>query len=72
MAKLSKRQKAIAEKIEMGKAYPIDEALEVLQGLPKAKFRESMDVSVNLGVDPRKSDQVVRGSTVLPGGRTAP
>lgn len=68
MAKLSKRTKAIREKVEAGKAYAIDEALSVLKDLPRAKFAESIDVSVNLGVDPRKSDQVVRGSTVLPNG----
>jgi len=68
MAKLSKRAKAIAGKIEHGRQYPIDEALGLLSELPKVKFRESVDVSVNLGVDPRKSDQVVRSSTVLPHG----
>ncbi|KAB7622873.1 50S ribosomal protein L1 [Alkalilimnicola sp. S0819] len=68
MAKLSKRQKAIREKLEPGKAYELVEALELLKSFPTAKFAESVDVSVNLGVDPRKSDQVVRGSTVLPNG----
>lgn len=68
MAKLSKRAKAIAEKLEFGKFYAIDDALSLLKDLPKAKFDESIDVSVNLGVDPRKSDQAVRGSTVLPNG----
>ena len=68
MAKLSKRMKAIREKIEHGKAYAIDEALGLLKEMPKAKFTESVDVSVNLGIDPRKSDQNVRGSTVLPNG----
>lgn len=68
MAKLTKRQKAIAEKIEADKAYDVSEALDLLKSLPRAKFTESVDVSVNLGVDPRKSDQVVRGSTVLPNG----
>lgn len=68
MAKLSKRQKAIREQIQPGKAYVLAEALELLKSLPAAKFGESVDVSVNLGVDPRKSDQVVRGSTVLPNG----
>ncbi len=68
MAKLSKRQRAVREKVESGRLYPVDEALELLQGLPRARFRESVDVAVNLGVDPRKSDQVVRGSTVLPNG----
>ncbi|MCO6413010.1 MAG: 50S ribosomal protein L1 [Thiogranum sp.] len=68
MAKLSKRVKAIREKVQPGKAYAIDEALGLLSELSKVKFKESVDVSVNLGVDPRKSDQVVRSSTVLPHG----
>jgi large subunit ribosomal protein L1 len=68
MAKRSKRIRAIKEKLQLGKSYPIDEALELLKSLPQAKFNESVDVSVNLGVDPRKSDQIVRGSTVLPHG----
>lgn len=68
MAKLSKRQKAIQEKIERHRLYPADEAFALLKELANAKFTESVDVSVNLGVDPRKSDQVVRGSTVLPNG----
>jgi large subunit ribosomal protein L1 len=68
MAKLSKRIKAIQEKIQPGKAYAIDEALALLKEVSKVKFKESVDVSVNLGVDPRKSDQVVRGATVLPNG----
>ncbi|WP_026287539.1 50S ribosomal protein L1 [Thioalkalivibrio sp. ALJ24] len=68
MAKLGKRMQAIREKIEPGRAYPADEAFSLLRDLASAKFRESVDVAVNLGVDPRKSDQVVRGSTVLPHG----
>ena len=68
MAKLTKRQKAYVEKIEQGKIYPIDEALDLLKSVPQPKFDQSVDVSINLGVDPRKSDQVVRGSTVLPKG----
>lgn len=68
MAKLSKRQKAIAEKIEPGKLYPAEDAFMLLKELSKLKFREGIDVAINLGVDPRKSDQVVRGSTVLPNG----
>jgi len=68
MAKLSKRAKAIREKLEAGKYYDINEALDLLKSVPPAKFVESVDVAVNLGVDPRKSDQVVRGSTVLPNG----
>jgi large subunit ribosomal protein L1 len=68
MAKLSKRQKAIREKIEAGKFYAADEAFALLNELSGVKFKESIDVSVNLGVDPRKSDQVVRGSAILPAG----
>lgn len=68
MAKLSKRAKVFSEKLEAGKFYVVDEALTLLKDMPKAKFDESVDVSVNLGVDPRKSDQAVRGSTVLPNG----
>lgn len=68
MAKLSKRAKAISEKVEHGKQYAIDEAIALLQELSSVKFKESVDVSVNLGVDPRKSDQNVRGATVLPNG----
>jgi large subunit ribosomal protein L1 len=68
MTKQSKRVRANAEKIEVGKAYSIEEALGLLKELAAVGFRESVDVSVNLGVDPRKSDQVVRGSTVLPNG----
>lgn len=68
MAKLSKRQKAINEKVVAGKLYPVQEAVAVLAEVSTVKFTESFDVAVNLGVDPRKSDQVVRGSTVLPHG----
>jgi large subunit ribosomal protein L1 len=68
MAKLTKRQKLIAEKVEAGKAYSIEEAVALLSELSTVKFKETVDVAVNLGVDPRKSDQVVRGSTVLPNG----
>lgn len=68
MARMTKRRKAIAEKIEPGKAYTAEEAFTLVAELANAKFSESIDVSVNLGVDPRKSDQVVRGSTVLPNG----
>lgn len=64
----SKRKKLFKEKVEAGKLYGFDEAVALLQSLPAAKFRESMDVSVNLGIDARKSDQNVRGSTVLPHG----
>lgn len=68
MAKLSKRAKAIATKIEAGKAYSAEAAFALLKEISAVKFKESVDVAVNLGVDPRKSDQVVRGSTVLPKG----
>ncbi|AXA68867.1 MULTISPECIES: 50S ribosomal protein L1 [Pseudomonas] len=68
MAKLTKRQKAFAEKIQAGKQYGFEEAAALLAELSTIKFKESIDVSVNLGVDPRKSDQVVRGATVLPNG----
>ncbi len=65
---MSKRKKAYREKVDSQKQYEIDEALGLVKELATAKFPESVDVSVNLGVDPRKSDQVVRGSTVLPNG----
>lgn len=68
MPKLSKRAKAIAEKVERGKLYPIDEAVQLLTEISGSKFKESFDISMNLGVDARKSDQVVRGATTLPHG----
>lgn len=68
MAKMTKRQRAVAEKVTAGAQYSLDDALTLLKELSGAKFRESVDVAVNLGIDPRKSDQVVRGSTVLPNG----
>ncbi|MBN3564945.1 50S ribosomal protein L1 [Aliamphritea spongicola] len=68
MAKLTKRQKAIAEKVQPGKQYSVEEAVAVLSEVSAVKFKESVDVAVNLGVDPRKSDQNVRGSSVLPHG----
>ncbi len=68
MPKPTKRQRAIAEKVDRTRPYSILEAVELLNSLPQAKFKESLDVSVNLGVDPRKSDQVVRGATTLPHG----
>lgn len=64
----SKRKKAAREKIDSQKAYLLEDALSLVKEFATAKFAESIDVSVNLGVDPRKSDQVVRGSTVLPNG----
>ena len=68
MAKRSKRMQAIRAKLVPGKFYPIEEALGLLKELSGVKFRESVDAAVNLGVDPRKSDQVVRSATVLPHG----
>ena len=68
MAKLTKRQKAIASKVEAGKVYNFEDAAALLAELSAVKFTESFDVAVNLGVDPRKSDQVVRSATVLPHG----
>ncbi len=66
--KASKRAKATSEKLETGKSYAIDDALALLKDLPPAQFAESVDVSINLGVDARKSDQAVRSATVLPNG----
>jgi large subunit ribosomal protein L1 len=68
MASVSKRKKTAREKVDGNTFYPIDDALGLVKELATAKFPESVDVAVNLGVDPRKSDQVVRGSTVLPNG----
>ena len=68
MSQAGKRLKAIREQVEPGKAYSIDEALDILKGASKVKFTESVDVAIRLGVDSRKSDQNVRGSTVLPNG----
>jgi large subunit ribosomal protein L1 len=68
MAKLTKKQKLLAEKVTPGKEYSADDALNLVKELAGAKFAESVDVAINLGVDPKKSDQVVRGSTVLPNG----
>jgi large subunit ribosomal protein L1 len=68
MAKLSKKRKQIAEKIESGKNYPIEEAVLLISEFASPKFKESIDVSINLGIDPRKSDQAVRGATILPAG----
>lgn len=68
MAKLSKRQKLINEKVDNDKIYTIEEALSLLKEVSSVKFDESFDAAINLGVDPRKSDQVVRGATVLPNG----
>jgi large subunit ribosomal protein L1 len=68
MAKLTKRMKVIREKVDVTKEYDIADAIPLLKEMATAKFMESVDISVNLGVDPRKSDQNVRGATVLPHG----
>jgi len=68
MGKLSKRAKVSAEKVSQSEVYSLTDALALVKELATAKFKESVDISVNLGVDPRKSDQVVRSSTVLPHG----
>ncbi|MDN0075854.1 50S ribosomal protein L1 [Crenobacter sp. SG2303] len=68
MAKLSKRLQALKSSVDRNKLYPVEEALALVKGAATAKFDESIDIAVNLGVDPRKSDQVVRGSVVLPRG----
>lgn len=68
MAKLSKRAAAIAAKIDRNKLYPVSDALNLIKETATAKFDESVDVAVQLGIDPRKSDQLVRGSVVLPAG----
>src|SRR3569832_1343099 len=71
MAKLTKRMQAIQAKVKPGKLYTLDEALALLKECPSAKFAESVDVAENLGIDPRKSDQVVRGAAVFPQGANA-
>jgi large subunit ribosomal protein L1 len=68
MAKTSKRMRAINEKVDRARIYPVEEAVTLLKELSKTGFAESIDVSVNLAVDPRKSDQTVRGATTLPHG----
>ena len=68
MTYASKRMRAAKELVTAGKNYSVKEAFEIIQKLPKAKFRESVDLAVILGVDPRKSDQAVRGAVVLPNG----
>jgi large subunit ribosomal protein L1 len=68
MAKLSKRQRAINEKVDGSKQYSIEDAVALLKELSTVKFAETFDVSINLGIDPRKSDQSVRGATTLPHG----
>ena len=68
MAQVSKRYKALAAKVDRNKLYALDEALKLVKETAKAKFDESIDVAVNLGIDAKKSDQLVRGSVVLPKG----
>lgn len=68
MSKLTKRQRAINEKIDSTKQYAIEDAVALLKELSTVKFPETVDVSINLGIDPRKSDQSVRGATTLPHG----
>src|SRR3990167_6299250 len=68
MPKLSKRSRAIRELVKPGKLYQTQEAFELLKKIPPAKFRESVDLAINLGVDTRKSDQAIRGALVLPKG----
>ncbi len=68
MAKLSKRQREIRAKVDSSKLYSIDEAVALLKELSKVKFAETFETAINLGIDPRKSDQVVRGATTLPHG----
>jgi len=68
MAKLTKRKKLINEKIDPTKQYSIDEAVGLIKELATVKFEETIDVAINLGIDPRKSDQAVRGATSLPHG----
>jgi large subunit ribosomal protein L1 len=68
MAKLTKKRKQLAEKLEAGKSYSVEEAVALISEFASSKFSESLDVAVNLGIDARKSDQAVRGSTILPSG----
>ncbi|MCB1615241.1 MAG: 50S ribosomal protein L1, partial [Pseudomonadales bacterium] len=68
MAKMSKRVKACRALVEPGKQYSLEDAVNILKNAPKAKFEETVDVAINLGIDPRKSDQAVRGATTLPHG----
>jgi len=68
MAKLSKRMAAVSAKIDRTKFYPVSEAIALVKSCATAKFDESIDVAVQLGIDPKKSDQLVRGSVVLPAG----
>jgi len=68
LPQLSKRMKTVRGKVDRNKAYPVDDALKLVKETAVAKFDESVDIAVNLGIDPKKSDQTVRGSVVLPAG----
>ena len=68
MAYFSKRTKAIRKNFEFGKSYPINDAIKILQSCPPLKFVESVDISINLGIDTKKSEQMIRGATLLPNG----
>jgi large subunit ribosomal protein L1 len=68
MAKLTKRKKLFRENVKFGEQYAIDKGIELLQKLSKTKFTESVDAAIKLGIDPKKSDQIVRGALVLPNG----
>jgi large subunit ribosomal protein L1 len=68
MANLSKRYKALVPKVDRNKLYPITDAMKIVKENATAKFNESIDVAINLGIDAKKSDQTVRGSVVLPAG----
>ena len=66
MSKLTKKQKILVEKVDPEKTYSVSEALEIMQSVKSAKFEESVDIAIRLGVDPNKSDQNVRGAVTLP------
>src|SRR3990167_11024102 len=68
MSKLTKRQKALADQVQPGKSYSIEEAIRLVKACATAKFNECIDVAINLGIDVNKSEQSVRGATVLPHG----
>lgn len=68
MSKISKRMRLIKEKMQLGKQYSPNDAFDFLKNLPATKFNQSIEVAINLGIDPRKSDQAVRGALVLPNG----
>ncbi len=68
MARVSKRYAALLEKVDRSRAYPLDEAVKLVRELASAKFPETVDAAIRLGVDPRKADQMIRGSTILPHG----